>query len=215
MASQCPTQGARPAGLWIACPGQASCPLEPLASPCTSSGFASLMWSKKLALEPHGQAFGKKRCISLRALWHGVWPDDHPLAGQLLAGGWFAVVYINRGDLDWIVGHFKLSHASSRSPCALCKCTNMGPEDPVPWTDSNDSPAWEPTIWKDEDPLPKCIHDNKCAITTPNPDQYLLRVSLEICNPNSHIAPQICNPNSHSAPQICNPNSYSEAWFAP
>ena len=73
-------------------------------------------------------SFWKKLCLSLQALWHGVWPADHPLAGQPLAGGYYAVVYVTRGDLDWMAAHFQLRHPGSARPCALCQCTNSGPD---------------------------------------------------------------------------------------
>ena len=47
-------------------------------------------------------SFWRHLCKSLQALWAGVWPDttmdglEHPWAGQPLAGGFFAVVYVTR-----------------------------------------------------------------------------------------------------------------------
>ena len=120
---------------------------------------------KKTGLATTWGSFWHKLCQSLRALWNGVWPDENmqgeaePKAGQALAGGVWAVVYVNRGDLDWMAAHFKLAHASSKHPCSLCKCTNYGgQEDIYPWTDSNYPPSWEPTCLTDEVPERKpCV----------------------------------------------------------
>ena len=104
---------------------------------CRKSGFGST-WP----------VFWAKLALSLQALFSGRWPEktmegsDEPKAGQLLADGFFCLVYCNRGDLDWMASHFQLRHASSRRPCSLCSCTHIGPEDQQPWTDCNDEPSW-------------------------------------------------------------------------
>ena len=92
--------------------------------------------AKKQGFGATWPSFWKCLCQSLQALWAGVRPDktmdgqlDHPLAGQPLAGGYFAVVYVSRGDLDWMAAHFRLRHPGSSRPCALCGCTNIGPDD--------------------------------------------------------------------------------------
>ena len=100
--------------------------------------------------------FWRQFCLSLQALWNGTWPaktmngQDHPLAGRPLAGGYFALVYTNIGDLDWMAGHFQLNHPGSSRPCALCACTNISDQDPRPWTDCNNEPTWLDSCWTDE-----------------------------------------------------------------
>ena len=74
-----------------------------------------------------------------------------PRAGTPLAGGWYAVLYVNKGDLEWMASHFGLARTTSRSPCILCRCSNLGREDEeFPWTDVNDPPSWERTAFTDE-----------------------------------------------------------------
>ena len=112
--------------------------------------------AKKKGFGSTWPSFWKQLCKSLQALWAGVWPDttmdgqEHPWAGQPLAGGFYAVVYVTRGDLDWMAAHFQLRHSGSSRPCALCGCTNAGPEDAQPWTDCNDEPSWKESIWTDK-----------------------------------------------------------------
>ena len=44
-----------------------------------------------------------------------------------------------------MAGHFKLAHESSRQPCSLRKCTNLGVgQDEFPCTDVNWPPSWLP-----------------------------------------------------------------------
>ena len=76
-------------------------------------------------------------------------PD--PRGGQYLAGGFCGILFVVRGDLEWMNKHFALSHPSSRHPCSLCCCSNTGEEDELyPWTDINDPPSWLPTCRTDE-----------------------------------------------------------------
>ena len=75
--------------------------------------------------------FWSKLCQSLQILWSGIWPPQtmnghkEPRVGQPLVGGFFGLVYVNKGDLEWVSGHFNLNHPSSRFPCCLCKCSNL------------------------------------------------------------------------------------------
>ena len=113
--------------------------------------------AKKQGLGSTWSAVWKLLSRSFQILYSGVWPAEtmegnpEPRVGTQLAGGFCGVVYINKGDLDWLSGHFKVNHASSRYPCVLCQCSNLGSgQDIYPWTDANDRPSWEPTIWTDE-----------------------------------------------------------------
>ena len=116
--------------------------------------FAHL--AKKNGPLPTWPRFWSKLCQSLQILWSGIWPPQtmngqkEPRAGQPLAGGFFGLVYINKGDLEWVSGHFNLNHPSSRFPCCLCKCSNLPEETVMPWTDVNSSPGWEASCWTDE-----------------------------------------------------------------
>ena len=98
-----------------------------------------------------------KLAQSFQIIFNGVWPattldgSPEPRSGQQLAGGFWGVLYVNKGDLDWMAGHFKLPHASSNYPCALCQCSNLGHgQDIHPWTDTNNQPSWEETCWTDQ-----------------------------------------------------------------
>ena len=102
-------------------------------------------------------AFWRRMCKSLRALFEGTWPAEDmeghpdPRGGLPLAGGYCAVVYCNRGDLEWMSRQFLLRSSSSTMPCSLCNCTNIGRGvDIYPWTDVNDPPTWLETCVDDE-----------------------------------------------------------------
>ena len=113
--------------------------------------------AKKTGVGANWKEVWKKLARSFQILYSGVWPpttmDGGPEArmGTPLARGFWGVVYINKGDLEWLAGHFQVAHPSSRFPCALCQCSNLGHgRDEFPWTDANDNPPWEPTCWTDE-----------------------------------------------------------------
>ena len=113
--------------------------------------------TKKVGFGTTWASFWRRFVESLRALWLGTWPDTNmsgepdPKAGQWIAGGYFGIIYINRGDLDWMASHFHLANVSSRRPCSLCRCTNLGTVgEQFPWTDVNYPPVWETTCITDE-----------------------------------------------------------------
>ena len=113
--------------------------------------------SKKTGFGSTWKVFWRQLGASLRALWTGLWPaqtmEGHPepRAGTPLAGGYCAIIYVNKGDLDWMSAHFGLPHSSSLQPCALCECSNRGRGlDVMPWTDVNNPPSWERSRRSDE-----------------------------------------------------------------
>ena len=119
--------------------------------------FAFTHLTKKTGIATTWGSFWAKLCKSLRALWLGLWPAEtmegkaEEKAGQPLAAGFWGVVYVNRGDLEWMASHFRFARGTSRHPCSLCKCTNIGRgQDLFPWTDSNYPPSWMPTCLTDE-----------------------------------------------------------------
>ena len=145
-------------------------------------------------------SFWVKLCMSLRILWSGIWPEktfngeDHPLANQPLAGGYYAIIYTNKGDLDWMSHHFHLPHASSSYPCGLCQCSNVGPRDPMPWTDVNSRPSWLPSCWtdkakrgpmKENAPIPKTHLQNFQAL-----ELHDFRLDWAILDPKQGKRPQ-------------------------
>ena len=105
--------------------------------------------AKKSGFSQTWPAFWRKLCRSLQALWQGVWPDvdmegnPDPRGGEPLAGGYCGIIYVRRGDLEFMASQFHLRHTSSSKPCCLCECSNYGPgQDLLPWTDCNDPPSW-------------------------------------------------------------------------
>lgn len=111
---------------------------------------------------------------SLYWLFIGCWPKRDPdgnayadgtpearQAGQPLAGGWYATLWIIRGDLDEMAKSFKLRHPSSRQPCSVCKADTGA----IPWTDGNPITArWIPTTWRPQEWLD--AHPDRHALFT-------------------------------------------------
>ena len=63
-------------------------------------------------------------------LWRGQWPThdaegeqirDHR-AGTQLAEGYYATIWLVRGDLDYFANTLKLENVASRTPCMKCRC---------------------------------------------------------------------------------------------
>jgi hypothetical protein len=102
--------------------------------------------------------FWKALTWSFFWLWRGVFPDrdasgnvyarrseEGRKAGTPLAGGYYAVLWVIRGDLDWFFKSLHLNHFNSLKPCCLCKADTKG----TPWTDfRKQSAKWLKTIWK-------------------------------------------------------------------
>jgi hypothetical protein len=88
---------------------------------------------------------------SLYWLWRGVWPEfdyrgvasTHPKAGQHLAGGYWAVLWTVKGDLDYFCKTLNMPWYTSRTPCALCPCNSSD----IPWTDFSSAAAWRARVW--------------------------------------------------------------------
>ena len=76
------------------------------------------------------------------------WPEDSAkatLAGTELAGGFFGVPWVFRGDLDYLANTLGLEHYGSHTPCALCQANRTD----KPWTDFRANSAWKATLWSD------------------------------------------------------------------
>ena len=128
-----------------------------------STKFTSfLIWlchsnlAKKSGVMTTWRSLWAKLTKSLRALFSGRWPDtdmdgrDEPKKGTMLAGGYRAVLFVLKGDLEWMSGHFGLANPSSSRPCCMCRCTNYGTEGEMyPWTDVNWHPSWEESCISD------------------------------------------------------------------
>ena len=96
---------------------------------------------------------------SLSWLEKGVWPTTDSSgklirsknAGTPLAGGYYAVVWLLKGDLDYFSKTFNLEAPASGHPCVRCPCNTTT----IPWTDIHpDTSAWIPLTWKHTDWMP-------------------------------------------------------------
>ena len=100
---------------------------------------------------------------SLRQLYLGIWPScDHrgvayesnsaegSLAGQPLAGGYFGVVWLIKGDLDYVANYLHLRHYAANEPCDLCPCHKTKD---ATWWPSNfgATSSWIPRIYTASD----------------------------------------------------------------
>lgn len=99
---------------------------------------------------------------SLYWLWRGQWPD-RDWTGQMydpdssagskalsfLADGHFGLLWAIMGDLDYLASILGLPRFSaSTGPCALCRCTGIGPNT---WTDSRPTAPWIEECWTSRD----------------------------------------------------------------
>ena len=104
----------------------------------------------------------KVLCWSLEALATGRWPMkdwdnqdftegtvDDEKKGTPLAGGFAAILFVLRADLEFLAVHFKLNHPASNNPCALCLADRDMKS--RPWTDCRPSAEWRKTCWGAED----------------------------------------------------------------
>jgi hypothetical protein len=86
----------------------------------------------------------KKLRWSFAALWEGRWPHldaegnrihgpNAHRAGDYLADGFFGVLYVLRGDLEWAWERLKLCNyrAVAAGPCCFCPCNGHD----LPWSD--------------------------------------------------------------------------------
>ena len=66
-------------------------------------------------------------------------------AGTHLAGGFYGVLWAIMGDLEYMCNELDLPRFSSgTNPCALCKCTGVGP---LTWTDNRPIAPWLSSCW--------------------------------------------------------------------
>lgn len=127
--------------------------------------FVIFMWFTKLLVKAGGMSlsdtFARKLRWSLYWLSLGVWPrrdefdkefdqgtDEARKAGLPLAGGFFAILWVVRGDLDELAKGFGLEHYGSRHPCCKCRADLYD----VPWTEAHMTRSkWLRTIWGPHD----------------------------------------------------------------
>ena len=107
---------------------------------------------------------------SFHWLYQGQWPD-RDWTGRLfdvtdgehyrrklepLAGGYFAVCWIIRSDLDYLLKAFGIGGRGEC--CHLCRATN-GPE--RPYTDVSPAALWRTTVWNNETHATKFVDRHK------------------------------------------------------
>ena len=106
------------------------------------------------------EALWRRMLWSFRALAAGFWPthddmgvayspthypDAYRRAGTPLAGGYYAVLWLLRGDLDYFYGTLKLNYHASLNPCFCCRANTN--DDDLPWTDFSPTAACFSTVW--------------------------------------------------------------------
>lgn len=101
--------------------------------------------------------FWKILSWSFYHLYIGEWPRADPdgrvytagvlarLAGTSLAGGYCGVLWVVKGDLDYLFKNLKLPNYMSANPCAFCTCTNDDAN--VPWKDLRVTADWFANQW--------------------------------------------------------------------
>lgn len=99
---------------------------------------------------------------SLRALYKGKWPThDHKgkaypvgsaeaiIGDTDLAGGYFALIWLIKSDLDYVGNYLHLRHYGSNEPCDHCPCSITGPQSAWPSNFGPDS-SWIPNLFTPE-----------------------------------------------------------------
>ena len=105
---------------------------------------------------------------SLESMYNGTWPSAHwdgtpyaagtaeaVLAGSPLAGGFFAIPFLVKGDWEHFTKTFGLRHSSSNQPCDFCRCQKGKGSDPRDWPNNfNRNARWKsgllsPNAWRE------------------------------------------------------------------
>lgn len=104
---------------------------------------------------------------SFEALASGLWPAHDPWgrsysehflgspnavrAGTQLAGGYSAVIWVIRGDLDYFAKSLHLRHHASSRPCSWCPC-NSSLGDAMAWNEFREEfAAWMQELWSNSE----------------------------------------------------------------
>ena len=99
--------------------------------------------------------FSKLLAWSFQALYDGKWPSvdeqgrptNDPKAGKPLAGGFRGVLFVIRGDLEFMTTKLGLESYNSATPCGCCRANTTD----RPWTDGRADAAWRATVWNDQE----------------------------------------------------------------
>ena len=102
---------------------------------------------------------------SLYWLWLGQWPtrdaDGQRLPKpreKLLAGGYYALVWVLKGDLEYMYECLGLEYFNSHNPCFCCKANTST----IPWTAHQRNATWTTHLWEQEDW--QAHHANCCPL---------------------------------------------------
>ena len=117
------------------------------------------------------QAFWSALCWDLGALMAGTFPYrdcegrayteglEYERRGNAIAGGLFGVVWVVKGDMEWVQNTLGLEGASCVHVCPWCLANTVESADdawastwnvpPRPWNDIGPDAAWRPTTWQD------------------------------------------------------------------
>ena len=94
--------------------------------------------------------FLKELRWSLYWLWLGRWPttdsDGKRLPKpkkELLADGYYALLWMLKGDLDYMHDVVKVEHFGSRSPCFCCRANTST----IPWAAHQRDASWTRQLW--------------------------------------------------------------------
>ena len=126
--------------------------LKNCASPSTlKQVWSAVLWSL-MALQQG--AFPTLDCEG------NEWPilsDGYKRRGNTLAGGLIGVVWVLKGDHEWIASSLGLEHYGGRYPCPWCRANTvedrdepfaiMWDEEPRPWSDIAPTARWRATVW--------------------------------------------------------------------
>eukprot|EP00959_Pyramimonas_sp_CCMP1952_P299474 6263649-Pyramimonas_sp.AAC.1 len=103
--------------------------------------------------------FWKRIIWSLRALAQGKFPavdwQGDPIVGdsrcgQDLADGYFCIVLVLRGDMEFLVNHIGVpGHWSSNYPCLACEATKIG-TGTSDWNNWDPGAPWRDTVFMDK-----------------------------------------------------------------
>ena len=87
--------------------------------------------------------------------------DSFLKKGQMFAGGLIGIVFVVRGDLDWLANSLRLEHTASRFPCPWCEGNTIEDDNdllgamwnipPRPYNDIAVGAAWRATVWDSRD----------------------------------------------------------------
>ena len=129
--------------------------------------------------------FWRHLCWSLHWLMQGLWPDVDPDGAAFpigsdnwqkqrtpLADGWYAVLWLLKGDLEYFALTLGLEHYGASSPCFLCSANSSD----APWTECKPTAKWMSRMWG--------RHNWRLDVTTRNPIFHVEGISITSVAPD-------------------------------